>query len=81
MVSRVFSLLATDGPGDFSAFVARVPERQDRALAFLALLTLIRRQAVEASQPVLFGEITFTHYGASQTPVTSPDAKVREDER
>ena len=81
MVSRVFSLLATDGAGDFSAFVVRVPERQDRALAFLALLTLIRRQAVEASQPVLFGEITFTRYGASQTPVTRPDAKVREDER
>ncbi len=65
MVSRVFSLLTTDGRGNFSAFVSRVPERQDRALAFLALLTLIRRHAVEASQPTLFGEITFTRKGAA----------------
>lgn len=63
MVSRVFSLLNIDGAGNFSRFVSQVPDRQDRALAFLALLTLIRRHAVEATQPDLFGEITFIRFG------------------
>jgi segregation and condensation protein A len=72
MVSRVFALLTTDSAGSFSSFVAGVPERQDRALAFLALLTLIRRHAVEASQPVLFGEITFTRYAPG--PVKDSDS-------
>ncbi|MCA9880224.1 MAG: segregation/condensation protein A, partial [Thermomicrobiales bacterium] len=63
MLSRVFTLLEGSATANFSAFVARVPHRQDRALAFLALLTLIRRQAVEAAQPDLFGEITFSRPG------------------
>lgn len=80
MVSRIFSLLATGRSGNFSAFVAQVPERQDRALAFLALLTLIRRHAVEASQPVLFGEITFTRYSAGSAPETAPAAEMLTDD-
>lgn len=60
MISRVYSLLTSEPAANFSSFTAGVPERQDRALAFLALLTLIRRNAIEASQPELFGEITFT---------------------
>ena len=79
MVSRVFSLLAADGTGNFSTFVARVPERQDRALAFLALLTLIRRHAVEASQPDLFGEITFTRLAGGPAVVVAPDMEVSGD--
>lgn len=73
MVSRVFALLNSSGPGNFTAFVSRVPERQDRALAFLALLTLIRRHAVEATQPDLFGEITFTRYASV------PGGEMRDD--
>jgi segregation and condensation protein A len=80
MLSRVFSLLATDGSGNFSSFVSRVPERQDRALAFLALLTLIRRHAVEASQPVLFGEITFTRYSHGSATVEEPGMEMRLDD-
>lgn len=79
MVSRVFSLLTTDGSGNFSSFVSRVPERQDRALAFLALLTLIRRHAVEASQPILFGEITFTRYAAGSATGPASGMEARED--
>jgi segregation and condensation protein A len=79
MVSRVFSLLATDSAGNFSAFVTRVPERQDRALAFLALLTLIRRHAVEASQPVLFGEITFTRYSSGSAIDLAPGEEMPSD--
>ena len=70
MVSRVFALLSSDGAGNFSRFVRRVPDRQDRALAFLALLTLIRRHAVEASQPSLFGEITVTRFAPGTTAAT-----------
>lgn len=79
MVSRVFALLATDGGGNFSTFVARVPERQDRALAFLALLTLIRRHAVEVSQPELFGEITFTRYAPGSVAIADPDVELFDD--
>lgn len=75
MVSRVFSLLASDGPGNFSSFVVLVPHRQERALAFLALLTLIRRHAVEASQPVLFGEITFTRFAGGATLGSIPEVE------
>lgn len=75
MVSRVFALLSTDGAGNFSVFVRRVPERQDRALAFLALLTLIRRHAVEASQPMLFGEITVTRYSPSSGVIAPPEVE------
>lgn len=81
MVSRVFALLAADGHGNFTWFVSHVPNRQDRALAFLALLTLIRRHAVDVSQPVLFGEITFTRYASRLTPVTVPDVDNLHDAR
>ncbi len=80
MVTRVFSLLSTDGTGNFSSFVVRIPERQDRALAFLALLTLIRRHAVEASQPALFGEITFTRYASGSANDIAPDVETRADD-
>ncbi|MDQ2655662.1 MAG: segregation/condensation protein A [Chloroflexota bacterium] len=80
MVSRVFALLANDGAGSFSSFVAEVPARQDRALAFLALLTLIRRHAVEASQPVLFGEITFTRYAPGAAADSNSSAETGDDD-
>ena len=80
MVSRVFSLLTANGTGNFTTFVAAVPGRQDRALAFLALLTLIRRHAVEASQPTLFGEITFTRFAAGSQGVTGQDVGPRDDD-
>ena len=80
MVSRIFALVTKDGSGSFSSFVSQVPERQDRALAFLALLTLIRRHAVEASQPVLFGEITFTRYAPGAATITDADAEIRNDD-
>jgi segregation and condensation protein A len=80
MVSRVFALLANDGAGSFSSFVAAVPARQDRALAFLALLTLIRRHAVEASQPVLFGEITFTRFAPGATTGADSAAEMGDDD-
>lgn len=81
MVSRVFALLTKDGAGNFSTFVAEVPARQDRALAFLALLTLIRRHAVEASQPVLFGEITFTRYASGTASDFGSGAEMGDDDR
>lgn len=72
MVSRIFALLPFEGAGNFSSYLKHVPERQDRALAFLALLTLIRRHAVEASQPALFGEITFTRFTSNSAPEALP---------
>lgn len=63
MLSRVFALLGSGATANFTTFVAGIPERQDRALAFLALLTLIRRHAVEASQHDIFGEITVSRLG------------------
>lgn len=79
MVSRVFALLTNDGAESFSSFVAGVPARQDRALAFLALLTLIRRHAVEASQPDLFGEITFTRYAPGAGTDINTDVEMGHD--
>lgn len=73
MVSRIFSLVTRDGAGSFSSFVSQLPGRQDRALAFLALLTLIRRHAVVASQPNLFGEITFTRFSPGSALEVSDD--------
>lgn len=65
MISRVFALLDRGEDASFTRFAASAISRQEQALAFLALLTLIRRHAVEATQPVLFGDITVRRYAGS----------------
>ncbi|MFT4037477.1 MAG: ScpA family protein [Thermomicrobiales bacterium] len=74
MISRVFSLLDRGEEASFSRFAAGVASRQEQALAFLALLTLIRRHAVEASQPSLFGEITVSRYAGVPNLASAGDS-------
>ncbi|HVB65320.1 MAG TPA: ScpA family protein [Nitrolancea sp.] len=45
------------GSGNFTTLVGQGASRTEYAVAFIALLSLLRRRAVDASQSALFGEI------------------------
>ena len=63
MIARVVSALATRRELPFERLRRTCASRQDVALAFLAVLTLLRRQRIVATQPDLFGPITIVHSG------------------
>jgi segregation and condensation protein A len=71
MIARITAALDRRSSVSFDAIRAECASRQDVAVAFLALLTLLRRRTVDASQPVLFGVITVKR--ANLTSFT-PDA-------
>ena len=57
MISRISAALNREASVSFSRIRATCAGPQDTAVAFLALLTLMRRQAVIATQTELFGPI------------------------
>lgn len=57
MISRIFTALDGGRHTSFGSLRRSCECRQDVAVAFLAMLTLIRRQAIIATQPELFGPI------------------------
>jgi segregation and condensation protein A len=60
MIVRITSTLARDGHVSFDHFRATCSDRQEIAVAFLALLTLMRRQIIVVTQNELFGSITLS---------------------
>jgi segregation and condensation protein A len=60
MISRITSALDRDQPISFDRIRATCVGRQETAVAFLAILTLLRRHTIHAIQPELFGAITLT---------------------
>ena len=58
MIARITTALDRGSPVSFDAIRAECASRQDVAVAFLALLTLLRRHAVQATQPELFSSIS-----------------------
>ncbi|MGA7670907.1 MAG: ScpA family protein [Nitrolancea sp.] len=61
-------LLARLGRGRirFSSLVGRSANRDEHAVAFIALLALLRQRLVEATQSGLFGEIEIERIGAAE---------------
>jgi segregation and condensation protein A len=57
MISRIFAALDVDTRVSFDLIRVSCHSRQDTAVAFLAILTLLRRQAIEVTQHELFGPI------------------------
>ena len=57
MVSRITSALEREARVSFARIRATCAGPQDTAVAFLAILTLMRRQAITATQTELFGPI------------------------
>ncbi|MFN8592357.1 MAG: ScpA family protein [Thermomicrobiales bacterium] len=58
MIGRLLSALDRDAQVPFATLRAGCHSRQDVAVAFLAVLTLLRRQRISVSQTDLFGPIT-----------------------
>jgi segregation and condensation protein A len=57
MIARISSVLEREARVSFSRIQATCASRQDTAVAFLAILSLMRRQAVNVTQTELFGPI------------------------
>jgi segregation and condensation protein A len=74
MISRVFSALERDRQVSFDLMRADCHGKQEVIVAFLAVLTLLRRQAITVTQKELFGTITLarnaTATGIDTLPVT-----------
>lgn len=87
IVGRISDLVDRIGTIRFSSAVSESRTRTDVATAFLAVLLLVRRQSIQASQAGLFGEIMLstsdeiitpphrngTHDVLSSYPSTSPE--------
>lgn len=58
MIVRIVSILDRTDRLSFARFCATCTQRQEVVVAFLALLTLLRRRIVEAEQGELFGPIS-----------------------
>ena len=64
MISRIFAALDRDRGVTFGSVQAGCESREDVAVAFLAMLTLVRRQAIVVTQHELFGPIQLSRLGA-----------------
>ena len=78
MISRITSALDRDARVSFDRIRATCAGPQDTAVAFLALLTLIRRHTVMATQSELFGPIeltrgTYSLRASNEVRVSRPD--------
>jgi segregation and condensation protein A len=78
MISRITLALSHDASVSFSRIRATCAGPQDTAVAFLAILTLMRRQAVIATQSELFGPIELAR-GSLAPHVSSDQAKWNQD--
>ncbi len=67
MIARISAALDRGSSVSFDTIRAGCASRQDVAVAFLAMLTLLRRQTVQVTQPELFGAITVNR--ADPTPL------------
>lgn len=72
MTRRLVRRLA-HGPMRFSSLVGETPTRSEYVVAFMALLSLLRRRALRASQATLFGEIELDHIDPTALPVSADD--------
>jgi chromatin segregation and condensation protein Rec8/ScpA/Scc1 (kleisin family) len=68
MISRIAAALRRQRQVSFAAVRASCSSRHDVSVAFLAILLLIRRQAIVASQPTLFGPITLSRPESQTSP-------------
>jgi len=73
MVERVLVALTGRGRARFGDVLARCTGRQEILTAFLAVLVLVRRRAIEAEQPELFGEITLRRSAPAAPAAVSAD--------
>jgi segregation and condensation protein A len=78
MISRVTMALNHEARVSFSHIRASCAGPQDTAIAFLAILTLMRRQAITATQTELFGPIElargqFNARSSNEPPSWDPD--------
>lgn len=72
MISRIFAALDRENGITFDDVRRSGSSRQETAVAFLAVLTLVRRQVISATQPGLFGPILLAR---TATPTTLIDAE------
>ncbi|MGC4108681.1 MAG: segregation/condensation protein A [Thermomicrobiales bacterium] len=70
MIDRVIDLTArlSHRPISFWSMTESYRQRSEVATAFLAVLVLVRRNALEAEQDALFGDIRFQRATATDTP-------------
>ena len=73
MISRISTALQRNRDISFAAVRATCAGRQDVTVAFMAILLLIRKQAIVASQSTLFGPITLTRAESRARPDLSLD--------
>jgi segregation and condensation protein A len=78
MIARITHALDRRTSVSFDAIREDCATRQEVAVAFLALLTLLRRHAIQVSQPALFGPIVVSR--ADPTPLR-PELPDTRDER
>ena len=64
MITRITSALSHDRPVSFDRIRGTCMGRQETAVAFLALLTLMRRHVIVVTQTELFGSITLSRANA-----------------
>ncbi len=72
MISRITSVLEREARVSFSRIRATCAGPQDTVVAFLALLTLMRRQAVNATQTELFGPIELARGMSTLRTINEP---------
>ena len=68
MIVRITSALARDQQTSFDDIRATCIGRQETAVAFLAMLTLLRRQLIAVTQNELFGSITLSRPNVAFDP-------------
>ena len=76
MISHIYIALEGNRKVTFDVVRESCRSRQEVSVAFLAVLTLLRRQAIEATQADLFGTITLSRTRAPH-PIHSPIAIAR----
>jgi segregation and condensation protein A len=74
MISRILAVLEPGERVSFDRIRASCAGRQEIGVAFLALLTLLRRRALVATQTDLFGPITVTRADADASPTPGDPA-------
>jgi chromatin segregation and condensation protein Rec8/ScpA/Scc1 (kleisin family) len=73
MVSRITATLEREARVSFARIRSTCAGPQDTAVAFLAILTLMRRQAIIATQTELFGPIELRRGPATLRALNPPE--------
>jgi segregation and condensation protein A len=69
MIDRLLSIPRRSAPHTFTHIISECETRAEMSVAFLALLVLVRRGSMEATQEVRFGEITLRLAPAETRPI------------